>query len=64
MANTDNLIGVRNLGIAIADSFIGSTAAKTPQILEVTGQGEVNVATTLTDVELGIKIQGKTATEV
>ncbi|WP_445627873.1 SIMPL domain-containing protein [Nostoc sp. DSM 114167] len=64
MANTDNLIDVRNLGVAIADPLIGSTTPKTPQILEVTGQGEVNVATTLTDVELGIKVQGKTATEV
>ncbi|MEH2366449.1 SIMPL domain-containing protein [Nostoc sp.] len=64
MANTDNLTGVRNLGLAIADPFIASTAPKTAQILEVTGQGEVNVATTLTAVELGIKVQGKTATEV
>ncbi|OYD97760.1 hypothetical protein CDG76_02635 [Nostoc sp. 'Peltigera membranacea cyanobiont' 210A] len=60
MANTDNLTGVRNSGLAIADPLIGSTT----QILEVTGQGEISVATTLTDVELGIKVQGKTATEV
>ncbi|MDZ7993294.1 MAG: SIMPL domain-containing protein [Nostoc sp. EfeVER01] len=64
MAGTNNLTGVRNPGLAIADPLIGSTDAKTPQILEVTGQGEVSVATTLTDVELGIKVQGKTATEV
>ncbi|MEH2331430.1 SIMPL domain-containing protein [Nostoc sp.] len=60
MANTDNLTGVRNSGLALADPLIGSTT----QILEVTGQAEVSVATTLTDVELGIKVQGKTATEV
>ena len=64
MANTDNLTGVRNPGVAIADPLIGGTAPKTAQILEVTGKGEVSVATTLTDVELGIKVQGKTATEV
>jgi uncharacterized protein len=64
MANTDNLTGVRNLGLAIADPLIGSTAPKNTQILEVTGQGEVNVATTLTEVQLGIKVEGKTATEV
>ncbi|MEH2173078.1 SIMPL domain-containing protein [Nostoc sp.] len=64
MANTDNLIGLRNLGLAIADPLIGGTAAKTPQILEVTGKGEVNVATTLTEVQLGIKVQAKTATAV
>ncbi|MEH2353407.1 SIMPL domain-containing protein [Nostoc sp.] len=64
MANTDNLTGVRNSGLAIADPLIGGTAPNTTQILEVTGQGEVSVATTLTDVELGIKVQGKTATEV
>ncbi|MBN3888027.1 MAG: SIMPL domain-containing protein [Nostoc sp. JL31] len=64
MANTDNLTGVRNLGLAIANPFIGSTAPNTPQILEVTGKGEVSVATTLTDVELGIKVEGKTATAV
>ncbi|MEH2204141.1 MAG: SIMPL domain-containing protein [Nostoc sp.] len=64
MANTDNLIGVRNLGLAIADPFIGSTASNTAQILEVTGKGEVSVATTLTEVQLGIKVQAKTATAV
>ena len=64
MANTANLTGVRNSGLAIADPLIGSTTGKTTQILEVTGQGEVSVATTLTDVELGIKVQGKTATAV
>ncbi|MBN4001202.1 SIMPL domain-containing protein, partial [Nostoc sp. LPT] len=61
---TDNLTGVRNLGLAIADPLIGSTTGNTAQILEVTGQGEVSVATTLTEVQLGIKVQGKTATEV
>ncbi|MEH1860136.1 MAG: SIMPL domain-containing protein [Nostoc sp.] len=64
MVNTANLTGVRNLGLAIVDPLIGSTAPKTTQILEVTGQGEVSVATTLTEVELGIKVEGKTATEV
>ncbi|WP_375471878.1 SIMPL domain-containing protein [uncultured Nostoc sp.] len=64
MANTANLTGVRNLGVAIADPLIGSTTPKTTQILEVTGQGEVSVATTLTEVQLGIKVQGKTANEV
>ncbi|PHM10697.1 SIMPL domain-containing protein [Nostoc sp. 'Peltigera malacea cyanobiont' DB3992] len=64
MANTDNLTGVRNSGLAIADPLIGGTAPSTTQILEVTGQGEVSVATTLTEVQLGIKVQGKTATEV
>ncbi|MEH1804656.1 hypothetical protein [Nostoc sp.] len=52
---TDNLIGVRNPGLAIADPLIGSTAPKTPQILEVTGKGEVSVATTLTEVQLRIE---------
>ncbi|MEH2286265.1 SIMPL domain-containing protein [Nostoc sp.] len=61
---TDNLTGVRNLGVAIADPLIGSTTPNTAEILEVTGQGEVNVTTTLTEVQLGIKVQGKTATEV
>ncbi|MBN3940255.1 SIMPL domain-containing protein [Nostoc sp. NMS9] len=64
MVNTANLTGVRNLSLAIVDPLIGSTAPKTTQILEVTGQGEVSVATTLTEVELGIKVEGKTATEV
>ena len=64
MANTANLTGVRNSGLVIADPLIGSTTGNTAQILEVTGQGEVSVATTLTEVQLGIKVQGKTATEV
>ncbi|MDZ7953077.1 SIMPL domain-containing protein [Nostoc sp. DedQUE09] len=64
MADTNNLTGVRNSGVAIADPLIGSTASNTSQILEVTGQGEVSVVTTLTEVQLGIRVQAKTATEV
>ena len=36
----------------------------TRRILEVTGQGEVSVPTTITKVELGIQVQKPTATEV
>jgi uncharacterized protein YggE len=38
--------------------------ANTAQILNVTGQGEVTVPTTLTEVQLGVQVQGKTVTEV
>ncbi|BDI18903.1 hypothetical protein ANSO36C_47050 [Nostoc cf. commune SO-36] len=61
---TDNLIGGSQQALVIINSLTGSTNPKPSQILEVTGRGEVTVATTLTEVQLGIQVQGKTATEV
>ncbi|MCC5667889.1 SIMPL domain-containing protein [Nostoc sp. CHAB 5784] len=60
MANTDNQT------LVIIAPLTGSTNPNTApvQILEVTGQGEVTVPTTLTEVQLGIQVQGKTSTEV
>jgi len=60
MADTDNQT------LVIIAPLTGSTNPNTApaQILEVTGQGEVTVPTTLTEVQLGIQVQGKTATEV
>lgn len=46
-----------------SDTLTGGTT-DTPTILEVTGQGEVSVPTTLTQVQLGVQVQGETATEV
>ncbi|MBC6435224.1 DUF541 domain-containing protein, partial [Nostoc sp. HG1] len=60
----DNLIGASKQALVIIDPLTGSTNPKTPQILEVTGQGKVSVPTTLTEVQLGIQVEGKTATEV
>ncbi|BDI18902.1 hypothetical protein ANSO36C_47040 [Nostoc cf. commune SO-36] len=60
MTNT----GVSQKALVIIDPLTGSTNPNPSQILEVTGRGEVNVATTLTKVQLGIQVEGKTATEV
>ncbi|MBG1257821.1 SIMPL domain-containing protein [Nostoc commune] len=60
----DNLIGASKQALVIIDPLTGSTNPKTPQILEVTGKGKVSVPTTLTEVQLGIQVEGKTATEV
>ncbi|MBD2533930.1 SIMPL domain-containing protein [Nostoc flagelliforme FACHB-838] len=64
MANTDELTGVSQQALVIIDPLTGGTNANPSQILEVTGRGEVTVATTLTQVQLGIQVEGKTATEV
>ncbi|MHC5939012.1 SIMPL domain-containing protein [Nostoc sp.] len=64
MANTNNLTGASKPAPAIVDPLTGSTNPNTAQILNVTGQGEVTVPTTLTEVQLGIQVDGKTATEV
>ncbi|MEH2419707.1 MAG: SIMPL domain-containing protein [Nostoc sp.] len=64
MANTNNLTVVSGKAPAIIDPLTGSTNPNTAQILNVTGQGEVTVPTTLTEVQLGIQVDGKTATEV
>ncbi|MEH1874544.1 SIMPL domain-containing protein [Nostoc sp.] len=64
MAKTNNPIVVSGQAHAIVDPLTGSTNANTAQILNVTGQGEVTVPTTLTEVQLGVQVQGKTATEV
>ncbi|MEH2449190.1 MAG: SIMPL domain-containing protein [Nostoc sp.] len=64
MANTNNLTVVSGKAPAIVDPLTGSTNPNTAQILNVTGQGEVTVPTTLTEVQLGIQVDGKTATEV
>lgn len=47
-------------------SFISPAMAQEQVLktLTVTGQGMVRIPTTLTDVSLGVEIQGKTATEV
>ncbi|MEH1902997.1 MAG: SIMPL domain-containing protein [Nostoc sp.] len=64
MANTNNLTVVSGKAPAIVDPLTGSTNPNTAQILNVTGQGEVTVPTTLTEVQLGIQVDGKTTTEV
>ena len=49
------------------DILTGATSpadTETTRILEVTGQGEVTVPTTLTQVQLGVQVQGETAAEV
>ncbi|QFS48968.1 SIMPL domain-containing protein [Nostoc sphaeroides] len=61
---TDNLTGAIKQALGIIDPLTGSTNPNTAQILEVTGQGKVSVPTTLTEVQLGIQVEGKTATEV
>ena len=60
MADTDSQT------LVIIAPLTGSTNPNTApaQILEVTGQGKVSVPTTLTEVQLGIQVQGKTSTEV
>ncbi|MEH2319165.1 SIMPL domain-containing protein [Nostoc sp.] len=64
MANTNNLTVVSGQAPALVDPLTGSTNPNTAQILKVTGQGEVTVPTTLTEVQLGIQVDGKTTTEV
>ncbi|MEH1836516.1 MAG: SIMPL domain-containing protein, partial [Nostoc sp.] len=64
MANTDNLTGASGQALMSVDPLTGSTNPNTAQILNVTGQGEVTVPTTLTEVQLGIQVDGKTVTEV
>jgi len=64
MADTDDLTGANEQAPLIIDPLTGSTAPNTARILEVTGQGEVSVATTLSEVQLGIQVQGETVTEV
>ncbi|MEH2310088.1 MAG: SIMPL domain-containing protein [Nostoc sp.] len=64
MVNTNNLTVVSGKAPAIVDPLTGSTNPNTAQILNVTGKGEVTVPTTLTEVQLGIQVDGKTATEV
>ncbi|MHC5728799.1 MAG: SIMPL domain-containing protein, partial [Nostoc sp.] len=61
---THNLTGASKPALAIVDPLTGRTNPNTAQILKVTGQGEVTVPTTLTEVQLGIQVDGKTATEV
>ncbi|AUB34757.1 Protein of unknown function DUF541 [Nostoc flagelliforme CCNUN1] len=61
---TDNLTGAIKQALAIVDPLTVRTNPNTTQILEVTGQGRVTVPTTLTEVQLGIQVEGKTATEV
>ena len=63
-ATDDNLTGAIKQALGIIDPLTGSTNPNTAQKLEVTGQGKITVPTTLTEVQLGIQIQGKTATEV
>lgn len=55
------------LAIALVGCSFPSIAAAQEQILRVltvSGQGVEKIATTLTNVQLGVEIQGKTATEV
>jgi uncharacterized protein YggE len=59
-----NFIGRSGQAIGIIDLLTGSTDSNNAQILEVTGQGEISVPTTLTEVQLAIQIEGETATEV
>ena len=61
---TDNLTGAIKHALGIIDPLTGSTNPNTAEILEVTGRGKVSVPTTLTEVQLGIQVEGKTATEV
>ncbi|MDZ8221597.1 SIMPL domain-containing protein [Nostoc sp. ChiVER01] len=63
-ATNDNLTGAIKQALGIIDPLTGSTNSNTVQKLEVTGQGKVTVPSTLTEVQLGIQVQGKTATEV
>ncbi|MBW4454961.1 MAG: SIMPL domain-containing protein [Nostoc indistinguendum CM1-VF10] len=64
MADTNNLTGASEQALVFIAPLTSSTNPNTAQILEVTGQGEVTVPTTLTEVQLGIQVQGETATEV
>ena len=62
----------RNFGKLLAISSLLSSISLNPAMAEsellrtltVTGNGMEKIATTLTEVELGVEIQGKTATEV
>lgn len=54
MANTNNLTVVSGKAPALVDPLTGSINPNTAEILKVTGQGEVTVPTTLTEVQLGI----------
>lgn len=64
MADTNNLTGASEQALVFIAPLTSITNANTAQVLEVTGQGEVTVPTTLTEVQLGIEVQGETATEV
>ena len=64
MADTQNLTIASEQALVIIAPQTSSTNPNTAQILEVTGQGRVTVPTTLTEVQLGIQVEGKTATEV
>lgn len=64
MADTDNLTNMSDQALVIIPPLTGSTNPNSTPILEVTGQGEVAVPTTLTEVQLGIQVEGETASEV
>ncbi|MCC5649446.1 SIMPL domain-containing protein [Nostoc sp. XA013] len=64
MADTNNLTGASEQALVFIAPVTSSTNPNTAQVLEVTGQGEVTVPTTLTEVQLGIEVQGETASEV
>lgn len=57
---------VITLSSLLSLSLIHPTMAQEPVIrtLTVTGEGSERIATTLTDIRLGVEIQGKTASEV
>lgn len=40
------------------------TIASSPRTITVSGKGEINIPTTLTEVRLGVEVQGKTARDV
>jgi hypothetical protein len=61
---TDALTGSSKQAPAIIDPLTGGTDTNTSRSLEVTGQGEVTVPTTSTQVQLGILVQAETAAEV
>ena len=61
-ADTDSLTG--SSGEAPAVVNVGTADTDTPNILQVTGQGEVSVPTTLAQVQLGVQVQEPTAAEV
>jgi uncharacterized protein YggE len=56
------LIGIVMIGLALP--FKVSAAEQVVSTLIVTGQGTEKIATTLTNIQLGVEVQGKTATEV
>ena len=68
VSSTDTLTGASSTESPVINSsddlLIGTTPTNDSRILEVTGQGVVSVPTSTARVQVGIEVEGATATEV